>query len=161
MSEETVREEEVRGDHGAGSAPCGSSGELQILEQRAPASDLCGTDWEEGGLSGEGRAPSVALCPFPSPGTLLARSVFVHILASYFIERHGEATKDVSASSASGHLAGEIPPAQHLPRASVSRTWRDITPRNQPQPKLRKQHLCRLEIMSILKIVVVAKAEEG
>lgn len=52
-------------------------------------------------------------------------------------------------------------PVQHLRRVSVSRTWRDVTPRNQPQAQIRKQHPCSLEVISILKLVWLLRPRWG
>lgn len=54
-----------------------------------------------------------------------------------------------------------MPPVQHLRRVSVSRTWRDVTPRNQPQAQIRKRHPCSLEVISILKLVWLLRPRWG
>lgn len=54
-----------------------------------------------------------------------------------------------------------MPPVQHLPRMSVSRTWRDVTPRNQSQAQIRKQYPCSLEVISILKFVWLLRPRRG
>lgn len=54
-----------------------------------------------------------------------------------------------------------MPPVQHLRRVSVSRTWRDVIPKNQPQAQIRKQHPCSLEVISILKFVWLLRPRWG